>query len=129
MTEDRTETARSLYDAFAAGDMDTLGQLLGETDWHEAEGMPYGGRYTGFAEIAANVFGPIGNDVADFSAIPDEIVTVGGTRVAAFGHYRGTGAKGALDVPFAHIWTVTDGRMERFVQFADTHLFRQATGL
>lgn len=129
MTDDRVDTARKLYGAFATGDMAALGDLLGETDWHEAEGMPYGGRYSGFAEIAANVFGPIGNDVTDFSAVPDDIAPLGKTRVAAFGNYRGKGAKGAVDVPFAHIWTVIDGRMERFVQYTDTHLFRSATGL
>lgn len=129
MTDGRVDTAHKLYDAFATGDMAALGDLLGETDWHEAEGMPYGGRYSGFAEIAANVFGPIGSDVEGFTAIPDEIVPVGQTRVAAFGRYRGKGAKSAVDTPFAHIWTVADGRMKRFVQYADTHLFRQATGL
>lgn len=129
MTDDRVETARRLYDAFAAGDMAVLGDLLGATDWHEAEGMPYGGRYTGLAEIAAHVFGPIADDVEDFSAAADDIAPLGKTRVAAFGHYRGKGAKGEVDVPFAHIWTVIDGKMERFVQYADTHLFRQATGL
>ncbi len=129
MTDDRVETARRLYDAFAAGDRAALGDLLGETDWHEAEGMPYGGRYTGLAEIAANVFGPIAKDIEDFSATPDDIALLGKTRVAAFGHYRGKGANGVIDVPFAHIWTVIDGRMERLVQYADTYLFRQATGL
>ncbi len=129
MTDDRIETVRSLYDAFAAGDMAAVGDLLGETDWHEAEGMPYGGRYTGFAEIAAHVFGPIANDIEGFTAFPDDIALLGKTRVAVFGNYRGKGAKGEIDVPYAHIWTVIEGKLERFVQYVDTYLFRQATGL
>jgi len=32
-------------------------------------------------------------------------------------------------VPYAHIWTVIEGKLERFVQDVDTYLFRQATGL
>ena len=49
-----TETVRSLYDAFAAGDGGALSTLLGETHWVEARGGPYGvsgQRLTGHALI------------------------------------------------------------------------------
>lgn len=50
-----TDVLRRLYDSFAAGDGDTLGLLIGDTDWVEAVGGPYGGRYRGLTEVAANV--------------------------------------------------------------------------
>ena len=54
-----------------------LSALLGETRWVEAAGMPYGGTHHGLAEIVDKVFGPIGHDVAGFTAVPDEIVAIG----------------------------------------------------
>lgn len=125
---DRLELVKRLYDAFASGDGATLQQLLADTHWVEAAGMPYGGTYRGFAQVAENVFGPIGRDVRDFTAVPDEILPAGDDRVLSTGMYRGTGSGGPLAAPFAHLWTVSDGRITHFVQFADTHLFRQAVG-
>lgn len=84
MIEDRLDPIRSLYEAFATGDM---GRVIAETDWEEAEGMPYSGRYR---------------------PLP------------------GTGKAGAVDVAFPHLWTILGGRIVRFVQYADTHRFRQA---
>jgi ketosteroid isomerase-like protein len=124
----RTETVRQIYSEFAEGDADRLQELLSETHWAEAAGMPYGGTYRGFGEIAANVFGPITSDVQGFNARPDEIIPAGEDRVLAMGTYRGTGSAGELAAPFAHLWTIRDGRITHFVQYADTHLFRQAIG-
>ena len=126
---DRTESVRAIYDSFGAGDGARLAEILGDTHWTEAEGMPYGGVYRGFDEVAANVFGPIGRDVEGFTAIPDEIIPAGDDRVVAIGRYRGSGASGPVDTPFAHLWTVRDGRVTHFVQYVDTHLFRQAVGV
>jgi ketosteroid isomerase-like protein len=123
-----TDTARALYEAFAAGDGARLGELLGATRWTECAGMPYGGRYEGLGEVAANVFGPIARDIEGFSARPDEFLAVGNDRVLALGHYGGTGAGGALNARFAHLLTVADGRVTHFEQIADTHSFRQAIG-
>ncbi|HEX4801714.1 MAG TPA: nuclear transport factor 2 family protein [Sphingomicrobium sp.] len=127
MTE-RTETVQQLYSAFAEGDFDRVQELLSDTHWVEAAGMPYGGTYRGFGEVAANVFGPITNDVQGFSAKPDQIVPAGEDQVLATGTYRGTAAAGEVAAPFAHLWTVRDGRITHFVQYVDTHLFRQAIG-
>ena len=125
---DRVEVVEDLYSAFANGDGAKLGELLADTHWVEAPGMPYGGVYRGFSQVAENVFGPIGRDVTEFSAVPDEIIPAGEDRVLSIGTYRGTGSAGPLEAPFAHLWTVYDGRITHFVQFADTHLFRQAVG-
>ena len=125
---DRTDLVSRVYDAFAAGDGPALTELLDGIEWREAAGMPYGGTYRGFAEVAANVFGPINRDVENFSAKPDSLLPAGDAKVLALGRYRGTGAAGEVDVPFAHVWTAADGRLTHFEQHVDTHLFRQALG-
>ena len=121
-----TEVLKQLYVAFAGGDGAMLENLLGDTDWVEAKGGPYGGRYRGLAEVAANVFGPIARDVSDFSAVPDEVVDVGIDRALAVGFYRGVTSVGALEIRFAHLATVNAGRITQFEQFTDTHEWHQA---
>lgn len=119
--------AQAVYTGFGSADMAALGALLGDAEWHEAEGMPYGGIWHGFGQIAEKVFGPIGAQVDGFTAIPDEILPLGTDRAVAFGVYRGDGGKVA--VPFCHVWTAKDGRITKFVQYADSYLYRQQTGL
>ena len=124
-----TETMKSLYDAFAAGDGETLGALLGDTDWVKAAGGPYGGRYRGLGEVAESVFGPIGRNVQGFTAVPDEILPVGNDKALALGFYRGSTAAGPLETRFAHLASVQDGRITHFEQFTDTHEWRVAVGV
>jgi ketosteroid isomerase-like protein len=90
---ERTETIEQIYKAFGAGDGEKLGQLLADTHWIEAEGLPYGGIYRGFGDIAGNVFGPIGRDVESFSAVPDEIMPAGDDRVLAVDAIAGRGRR------------------------------------
>jgi ketosteroid isomerase-like protein len=125
---DRIQTVQQVYSAFAEGDAARLQELLADTHWIEAAGLPYGGTYRGFSEVAANVFGPIANDVREFTANPDEIIPAGDDRVLTLGTYRGNGSAAEVAAPFAHLWTVRDGRITKFVQYVDTHLFRQAIG-
>ena len=46
----------------------------------------------------------------------------------ALGEYGGQGANGPVRARFVHIWTVTNGRVSRYQQLADTHTFRSAIG-
>ena len=123
-----TDVLGKLYRAFAAGDGDSLGALIGDTDWIEAAGGPYGGTYRGLGEIAEHVFGPIGRDVEGFTAVPDEILPVGDDRAIGLGYYRGRTPAGSLETRFAHLATVDANRITRFEQFTDTHQWRQAVG-
>jgi len=128
MSQQNVDLVRSAYEAFGRGDTETVGSLLAETEWHEAEGMPYGGTYTGAEAIFGNVFGPITQDVEGFTAGPDEILDAGEEKVVSLGRYGGRGSNGPVDVPFAHVWTVRDSKIVRFDQYADTKLFGQAVG-
>jgi len=128
MMSEATRALCLLYDAFAAGDADALGELIGDTHWVEASGGPYGGIYRGLGQVAENVFGPIGRDVRNFTAVPDEILTVGDDRAIGLGFYRGETDAGPLETRFAHLATVNGGRITHFEQFTDTHEWRQAVG-
>ena len=68
-------------------------------------------------------------EVEGFSAAPDEILAMDDAGVIARGRHSSTGAVGALDARVVHIWTVTDGLVSRYEQFADTRGFCDASGI
>jgi hypothetical protein len=52
---------------------------LQATEWHEAEGAPQGGVYTGVEAILNGVFGPLMQQIADFKVTPHEFLSAAGT--------------------------------------------------
>lgn len=116
------EVIRSLYEAFATGDVPAvLGAMDPNISWTEAAGFPYGGTYVGPMAVAENVFMKLATEWDGFAAVPERIVD-GGDTVVALGNYTGTfKASGKpLDVPFAHVYDLVDGKIVRFVQHTDT---------
>jgi ketosteroid isomerase-like protein len=129
MNEQNIKIVRTVYDSFAAGDVDgVFAAMTPDIEWDESEGMPYGGVYHGREAIVSNVFGPILADVEGFTAEPDEILPLETSRVVALGRHSGQGAKGPVRARFVHIWTVTNGLVSHYRQLADTHTFRTAIG-
>ena len=129
MSDENVKIVRAVYDSFAAGDVDAVfAAMMPDIEWDESEGMPYGGVYHGREDIESNVFGPILTDVEGFTAVPDEVLALDESRVVALGRYGGRGANGLVHARFMHIWTVTDGRVARYQQLADTQTFRTAIG-
>lgn len=127
MASSPREIIQSLYDAFAKGD---AGAVLGAFDpeiiWNEAEHIPYADRnpYIGPQQVAEGVFGRIMAEWEGFTVNPDKLVHEGDT-VVAIGRYRGTyrATSRPLDAQFVHVWTMEDGRITRFQQYADTAQF------
>jgi ketosteroid isomerase-like protein len=125
------EFMRSLYDAFARGDADTvLGALDPEIVWTEAENSVYADRspYRGPQQVAEGVFMRLATEWDGFSVRPETFVEDGDT-VVSFGRYRGTyKATGRpLDAQFAHAWTLRDGRITSFQQYTDTAQMARVT--
>ncbi|HLW95986.1 MAG TPA: nuclear transport factor 2 family protein [Solirubrobacteraceae bacterium] len=127
MGGENIEFVKSLYAAFARGDIPAvLDGFAEDIEWHEAEGMPYGGVYRGGDAVLQNVFGPISTDVEGFAAAPEEFVGSGDT-VAVVVRYTGVGKVSGkpLDVPAVHVWEIGDGKLTRFRQFIDTVKFAE----
>lgn len=128
MESQNVELVKSIYEAFGKGDMPAVfGAMTEDIEWHEAEGMPYGGVYHGSDEIAQNVFGPIVEDLPDFAVAAEEFMASGST-VAAVIRYSGTAKTTGttLNLPAVHVWDIRDGKVVRFRQFVDTVKFREA---
>ena len=116
------ELIKSLYQAFATGDIPGLLQSFDENiQWTEAEGFPYGGTYRGGEAVLQNVFMKLATEWTDFKAMPDEFLDAG-ERIVTLGNYSGsynqTGK--SMNVPFAHVWTLESGKIVKFVQYTDT---------
>ncbi len=129
MGSENVAVVRGIYEAFGRGDVDAVfAAMEPDIEWDEAEGMPYGGVYRGRDAIVENVFAPILTDVTGFTAEPDEVLALEGTRVLARGRYGGRGAEGDLDAKFVHLWTLAGSRVTRYEQLADTRRFCDAVG-
>jgi ketosteroid isomerase-like protein len=125
-------TVEAFYTALADGDLPTALARLGDSViWHEAPGMPYEGPapYRGAQDVAEHVLGPITADVDQLTLTNHQVIGLGAT-VACLGAYTGTARRSGcpLDLPYLHVWTVTDGRITEFRQYTDTAAYRAVLG-
>lgn len=122
------ESIKSLYEAFAKGDVPTVIAFLDpHISWTEAEGFPYGGTYNGPNAVLEGVFMRLGTEWDGFSVVPDEFIDAGDTIVVLgtySGTYKATGKSFKAD--FAHVWKIGAGKAIRFVQYVDTLLVYRA---
>ena len=114
------EIARHVY---SAGPEALFGALSPDVEWTETAGFPYGGTYRGIDEVVRNVFSRLGSEWEGFKAEPDHIYDAGDTVIATgyySGLYRATGRP--MKASFAHVLTLKDGKIVRFIQYADSKL-------
>ena len=117
-----------LYGAFAEGDVPTvLASMAPDIQWTEAEGFPYGGTYEGPDAILHNVFIRLGTEWDGYRVDAQTFVSEG-DMVVVLGLYSGTyKATGKSFVaPFAHVWTLREGKVVRFHQHTDTAVVQRA---
>lgn len=123
MTAD-TERVRSFYEDVS----NLIGAMDPNVEWHEMQGIPYGGVYTSAADVMEHVFKRIGAEWDGFRAAADAILEAEGGRVVALGRYSGTfKATGKdLNCAFAHVIRLRDGRVVEFRQYVDSALWNEA---
>ena len=110
------------YEKFSAGDIEGLLDFMAEdVEWvlPEISGIPFSGARKGRASVCAVFDGILGQqDPINFDV--DGMVAQG-NRVAAFGQYtwqvKATGRRYAAH--WAHIWTVTEGKITSFQEYTD----------
>lgn len=127
MGEHDVDVVKSVYEGFARRDLPgTLAALADGIEWHESDGLPWGGLQRGPAAVAENVFAPALELVPDLAVTPEQFVASDGA-VAVVQRYTGTArATGRkLDLPGVGVWDVDDGKIVRYRQFVDTLKFRE----
>ena len=117
------DTVRLFYAALGRGDVPGVLALLdAKVEWTEAERFPYySGTWHGPQAVLDNLLKRLAQDWEPFSARAHEFIA-GGHRVVALGVYEGTYKRTgkSMTAPFAHAWTVQDGKLASFRMYTDT---------
>jgi ketosteroid isomerase-like protein len=125
MTEDNEKLVRAFYEATVPGHRESLSGLQSVHVMCELpEGMSIGGE---------GMTDRLDHFLLDFCAafgvhfVAEEFITMD-ERVVATGHIKGETEGGTvpIDVPFVHVWTVRDDRLEQLLFFTDTAMLTQA---
>lgn len=124
MTTANVEVVQGIYGAFSRGDIGAVvAAMTPDMVWNEAENFPYADRnpYVGPEAIVQGVFMRLGADWEGFAVAIDDFLDAG-DRVVVVGRYKATYRRTgkAVDAKIAHVWTVENGKVVRFQQYADT---------
>ena len=129
MSESENEKlVRAFYEATVPGHREALrGIQAPHVVYDLPEGMPVGcGHFEGLQDVLerflTSFYAALG-----VHFIAEEFIT-GGENVVALGRIQGKTRKAAVpvDVPFAHIWIVRDGYLQRLRAFTDTAMIAHA---
>src|ERR671932_1611712 len=121
---------RSAYDAFNGGEIPgALAAFDQQIEWNE----PGGGRaprgtFRGPQSVANDVFSTVPQNFEQFEAQAEQFIDAA-DRLVVTGHFRGrTKAGQQVDVPFAHVWTMRDGKAASFQNYVDAPSWTKAWG-
>lgn len=117
------DIVRAFYGGLGRGDVPAaMGLLASEIEWTEAERFPYfAGTWRTPEAVVDGLLSRLNRDWLDFSA-EAKMFVADGELVVAFGDYAGTNrlTGRSMTAPFAHCWTVRQGKIAAFVQYTDT---------
>jgi ketosteroid isomerase-like protein len=124
---DNVAIVRSGYDAFGRGDIPALLEIFDpEIQWSVPDTVGVAAPYRG-PEAVLGFFGELRQQFEELHVEPNELIALDADRVLALGTRRGRVVDGDdLQVPFAHLWTLRDGRAVRFFEYADAALVLRA---
>ena len=110
---DQIDVVKTFYDSLVQGDVSKAFSILDPAvEWNVPESLPYGGTYRG-PDAVRQYRGQIEAHLAEGFRLTPEEYLADGERVVVLGRLRGraraTGVE--IDVPFAHVWTVRNGKV------------------
>ncbi len=121
MPDEEVQSLRRIYDALSRWDVDELVKdLAHDIELNLPESLPWGGTRHGhdgvraFATIFQDHVDGVWADPDDFLAADDRMVVLGRIR----GRARESGQ--GFEVPFAHVWTLSDGIGSRCRAYFDS---------
>lgn len=125
---DAIETVRSIYSAFARGDVPTvMAQLAPDVEWVTPPTLPWSkGHYRGHDGVGdyfGSFMGALGDpciDVQELVQQGDRVISLGIERATAKSTGRSFAAR------FAHVWTFERGKISRMEGIIDTATVRGA---
>ena len=127
--QDNTALVKKLYDAFARGDIQTiLDNLAPNVEW-VTEGpaiIPYAQKYTGIDNVRG-FFQALATTQENHKLVTYEFIAQG-DKVATSGRYAATVKETGkhFDTAVAHVFTIQNGKVTRFLDFFDTSAVAEA---
>ena len=113
------EVVQEAYEAFSRGDIPAvLGGVADDAEWTVSESLVHGGSWRG-PDGAGEFFKGLGETFDDISVEITDLID-GGDQVVGVGISRGTRGGNAVEYGFAHVFTVADGKVTRFREYADS---------
>lgn len=127
---ENVDTLQRGYDAFNSGDGETLAGVFAEdVRWEgtDDDRVPGAGTFDGRDDVLA----ALGQSTEAFDSVqshPDEFIEQGDT-VVVLGHTEARSKSGnEVKVPFAHVWRMSNGTIQRGQLLTDTSVILQALG-
>jgi ketosteroid isomerase-like protein len=128
MTEENEKLVRAFYEATVPGHREALRGIQAPNVIYDLpEGMPIGcGHFEGLQDVLERFLTTF-YGALDVRFVAEEFITAG-EQVVAIGRIEGTTRKTGvpIDVPFAHVWTVHEGYLQRLRAFTDTAVLAHA---
>jgi uncharacterized protein len=128
MIEDNEKRVRAFYEATVPGHREALRGLQSPHVVYDLpRGMPIGcGHFEGLQDVLDRFLSSFYKSL-DVHFVAEEFIAAR-DEVVALGRIEGKTRKTAvpIDVPFAHVWTVREGYLQRLRAFTDTALLAQA---
>lgn len=129
--EKNVEIVQNLYSAFAKGDVPAvLEKFHPKIEWNEAENFPYadGNPYIGPQAVLEGVFARLGGEWEYWNLTEQIYYEANSGEIIVTGRYKAKNKMTAkeINVQFVHLWTLEDGMVTKFQQYADTYQTVQA---
>lgn len=120
MSSTNVTTIQNGYAAFGRGDIPAaLSAFAPDIVWDSPATVQTGGRYHGHDGVV-QFFTGLSKYYAELHVEPTTWLDAG-DHVVAMGRVQGSSSTGnAIDVPFAHVWTMRDGLAGRFTEYLDS---------
>lgn len=118
---------KAAYESFARQEIPAvLGALDPGITWCSPDSVVNGGTFKGHDEVMG-FFAKLPEVYESIEVRPERFVDQD-DMVVVLGRHVGKGAGGAFDIPFAHAWTLSDGKAISFFEYFDTAKLNAALG-
>jgi ketosteroid isomerase-like protein len=123
--EKDVEIVQNMYAAFAKGDVPAVLQKFDpKIIWNEAENFPYadGNPYIGPQAVLEGVFARLGAEWEYWNLTEKTYYEANSGEIIVTGRYKAKNkiTSKEINVQFVHMWTLNDGLVTKFQQYADT---------
>ncbi len=123
--EKNVEIIQNLYAAFAKGDVPAVLQKFDpKIIWNEAENFPYadGNPYIGPQAVLEGVFMRLGAEWEYWNLTEQTYYEANSGEIIVTGRYKAKNkvTTKEINVQFVHMWTLNNGLVTNFQQYADT---------